>query len=347
MELTAQSQPAEIREWQDVDKQIFDEKILSEGRPAVLRGFADAWPIVAKATDSRRALVDYISSFGIDTPVKAFFANKDVGGRFFYNDELTGFNFERRELSLGDLLNTLLDRADDENADAIYAGAIPLTDSLAQLIAANINPLLDPEMEQLVSIWIGNRGRTAPHWDLPQNIAVVISGERTFTVFPPEQLPNLYVGPIDVTIAGQPISLVDLHNPDFDKFPRFREALSHAHEARLKPGDAIYLPSMWFHHVESHDPLSVLINYWWRDAEPYMITPLFTLLHGLLSIREMPQHERDIWRQMFDHYLFQTDGDPMEHIPEEARGIFQKMTPERVAGLREYLLKSLGGVPRR
>jgi hypothetical protein len=144
-----------------------------------------------------------------------------------------------------------------------------------------------------------------------------------------------------------PFSLLDLHDPDYERYPRFREALEHAQSSRLRPGDAIYVPSMWFHHVESHDPLSVLINYWWRDAGPYMISPLFTMLHGLLSIRDMPRHEREIWRKMFDYYLFQTDGEPMEHIPADARGIFQEMTPERVAGLREYLLKSLGGVPRR
>ena len=93
-------------------------------------------------------------------------------------------------------------------------------------------------MEQLASLWIGNRTRTAAHFDLPQNIACVISGRRRFTVFPIGQLPNLYVGPLDFTPAGQAISLVDFHAPDFERYPRFREALRHAQVAELEPGDA-------------------------------------------------------------------------------------------------------------
>lgn len=347
MDSNPKTEPEKVREWSSADKATFETDIVASNETAVIRGLGRDWPIVAKAKESPQALADYIRSFGDDTPVRAFFGDKGIKGRFFYNEDLTGFNFEPRELTLGALLQTLVDLADEADPDSIYAGAIPLRDSLANLHAANGNPLLDPDLEQLISLWIGNRSRTAPHWDLAQNIAVVVSGERTFTVFPPEELPNLYIGPVDVTLAGQPVSMVDLHDIDDERFPRFREALASARIAHLHPGDAIYLPSMWFHQVESHDPLSVLMNFWWRDAGPYMFSPLFTLLHGLLSIRDMPTREREIWRLMFDHYLFQSDGDPMEHLPEEARGIFQKMTPERVAGLREYLLKSLGGVPKR
>ncbi len=335
-----------IREWQDVDRQAFESDIRPLNEPAVLRGLADAWPIVARARESAERLAQYIARFGEQTPVKAFVGDHGIGGRFFYSDDLLGFNFDRREFTLGELLTRLVALADEPAPESIYAGAIPLCENLAALAAETRNPLLDPAVERLTSIWIGNRARTAPHWDLPQNIAVVAGGERSFTLFPPEELPNLYVGPLDVTLAGQPVSLVDLKNPDFEKFPRFRQALAHAQTARLAPGDAIYIPSMWFHHVESHDALGVLVNDWWRDAEPYMFTPLLTLLHGLLSIRDLPEREREIWRGMFDHYLFGAGGEPMAHVPEEARSVYRKMTPERVAGLRAYLLRSLGGVRR-
>ncbi|MDJ0939448.1 MAG: cupin-like domain-containing protein [Woeseiaceae bacterium] len=337
---------APIREWQDVNAARFEE-LKAAGEPAVIRGFASDWPIVRTSGESTDALMQYIGSFGEDTRVKAFHGDKSIKGRYFYSDDLLGFNFERRELTLGQLLEALKRKASEADPDGLYAGAIPLRDSLAGINAENPNPLLGDDIEQLISMWIGNRGRTAPHWDLPQNIAVVVSGKRTFTLFPPEQLPNMYVGSVDFTLAGQPISLVDLHEPDFERFPKFKDALAAATAATLEPGDAIYVPSMWFHHVEAHDAFSILINYWWRDAEAYMFSPLFTLMHALLSIRDLPEREREIWRKHFDHYIFQTDGEPMEHIPERARGVFQEMHPELVTGLRAYLLKSLGGVPKR
>ena len=53
------------------------------------------------------------------------------------------------------------------------------------------------------------------------------------------------------TIAGQPISMVDLDDPDFERFPKFREALRHALVAELEPGDAIYIPALWWHGVQA------------------------------------------------------------------------------------------------
>ncbi len=51
---------------------------------------------------------------------------------------------------------------------------------------------------------------------------------------------------------------------------------------------------------------------------------------------------------MFDHHIFELNGDPMEHVPEHARGILGKMKPEIERDLRRYLLEQLGGeVPRK
>lgn len=338
---------APIRSWENVSADTFHTEIVPLKEPAILKGLFVDWPAVRKAQESPAALVEYLASFGSAHAVNAFFGDPDIKGRFFYDKELQGFNFERRKLALGDLLGTLIEHIDNPNPPSIYAGAIPLKNELSAIVQQNANSLLDDDVEQLVSIWIGNRGRTATHWDLAQNIACVVGGHRRFTLFAPDQLRNLYMGPLDNTLAGQPISLVDLHDPDYDRYPRFREALAHARSSELEPGDAIYVPSMWFHHVDSLDAFGVLINYWWRESAPYMFTPLLTLLHALLSIREMPKDERESWRRMFDYYIFQSEGEPMTHVPEHARGFFGEMTPERVARLRAYLIHSLGGQPRR
>jgi hypothetical protein len=332
-----------VRQWENVDARQFRDEISILNQPAVLRGLACDWPAVRAAGESPQALAAFLREFDSGRPIEAFFGSPEIGGRFTYRADLRGFNFERKKLPFGDFVDLLLRHLHDSDPPSCYAGAVRVPEVLPGMSTEHGHGLLDPSVEQLVSLWIGNRTRTAAHFDLPQNIACVVNGRRRFTVFPIEQLPNLYVGPLDFTPAGQAISLVDFHDPDFDRFPRFREALRHARVAELEPGDALYLPSLWWHHVETLDAFGVMMNFWWRDAPAYMFTPMITLMHALLSLRELPERERAAWRTVFDHYIFGVNGDPMEHLPMAARGIMGEMTPERVAKLRHYLAKSLVG----
>jgi hypothetical protein len=193
----------------------------------------------------------------------------------------------------------------------------------------------------LISLWLGNRTRTPAHWDLPQNLACVVAGRRRFTLFPTGQVSNLYVGPLDFTLAGQPISLVDLESPDFERHPRFREALDAAETAELGPGDALYLPSLWWHGVASLDELGAMVNFWWRDGTPPLLTPLNALYHAAITMKDLPPAELEAWRAFFDHYIFQDHGDPAAHLPEEARGVLGRRTPGLVERVRSLLVRAL------
>jgi len=168
-----------------------------------------------------------------------------------------------------------------------------------------------------------------------------VSGSRRFVLFPPEQVANLYVGPIDRTVAGQPTSMVDLDRVDFDSFPKFRDALKHALVADLEPGDAIYIPALWWHAVQANGPLNVLLNYWWSDAPPDAGSPMHALGHALLTMSHLSEDKRRAWRALFDHYVFRDNGDPAAHIPPSARGIIGRTTPDVRRSLRQYLIRAL------
>ena len=203
------------------------------------------------------------------------------------------------------------------------------------------NDLALGDEDALASIWIGNRTRIAAHQDVPDNIACVVAGRRRVTLFPPDQLRNLYIGPLDFTPAGQAISLVDFAAPDLERFPRFAEAMRHAQVAELGPGDAVFIPSMWWHHMEGLDAFNALVNYWWRDAPGWMDTPMNVLMYALMTLRDLPAHERETWREVFRHYVFEADADTAGHIPDTARRVLSPLDEDRARELRARLLKRI------
>ncbi|HVZ17631.1 MAG TPA: cupin-like domain-containing protein, partial [Terriglobales bacterium] len=173
------------------------------------------------------------------------------------------------------------------------------------------------------------------------NIACAVAGRRRFTLFPPDQLSNLYIGPFEHTLAGPPVSMVRLEDPDFERYPRFREALSHAVVADLDPGDALYIPYCWWHHVRSLEPFNVLVNYWWNDADLSLGEPYDCLLHGMITLRDMPPSQRTVWKAMFEHYIFGTNGSPVAHLPPEDQGAAGPMTTALRAQMKQQLLQRL------
>ncbi|QJE02184.1 cupin-like domain-containing protein [Massilia forsythiae] len=321
------------------------DELLRATRPYIVRGLAAGWPLVRAARDSIDAGDAYLRRFYRDATVNAMLGKPEIGGRFFYDDTLSGFNFFSVRARLDAVLDEMRGHRDRDAAapgqpqPAIYVGSTTIDTALPGLRADNDVDLHG--RDALASIWIGNRTRIAAHYDLPDNLAVVAAGRRRFTLFPPEQLANLYIGPIDFTPAGQSISLVDVTAPDFARFPRFRQALEHAQVAELDAGDAIFIPSMWWHHVEALAPFNVLVNYWWRQSPDYMDTPTNALMLALLTMRELPPEQRRAWQEMFRHYIFEPDAEALDHIPPQARYALAPLDDERARTLRGQLLKRI------
>ncbi|HEY6924256.1 MAG TPA: cupin-like domain-containing protein [Steroidobacteraceae bacterium] len=331
-------------EWHDVDATLFARTIRPRGQPAILRNLVRTWPATRAGRESPGALIDYLKSFYGRHPAPLFEGPASIGGRFFYNDTLSGFNFESRRALLDEVLDRLHGNLGVASAPALYAGSVSLPIYFPGFSQANpLQPLIDGSV--IESIWIGNRTCIAPHFDNTENIACVVGGRRRFTLFPPEQIANLYPGPLDLTPAGQPISLVDVRNPDLNRFPRFAEAARVAQVAELEPGDAIYIPALWWHNVEALEDFNVLVNYWWRDVPEYFDSPSTSLMHCLLTIKSLPPEQRRGWKALFDYLIFQSEGEALEHLPPAARGLFGELTPERAERIRSLLIKGLSRKP--
>jgi hypothetical protein len=312
------------------------DELLCATEPWIVRGLAAHWPLVDAARSSIDAADAYLRRFYRDATVGAMLGKPDIGGRFFYNDDLTGFNYYPVRARLDAVLDEMKGYRENPRPAAIYVGSTTIDTALPGL-----REQYDIDLggrDALASIWIGNQTRIAAHYDLPDNLAVVAAGRRRFTLFPPAQLANLYIGPLDFTPAGQAISLVDFAAPDYVRFPRFREALGHAQVAELAPGDAVFIPSMWWHHVEALTPFNVLVNYWWRQSPDYMDTPTNALMLALLTMRELPAEQRHAWQEIFRHYVFEADETGVAHLPPHARYALAPLDEDRARALRAALL---------
>ena len=144
-------------------------------------------------------------------------------GRVFYNEQFDGFNFDGAQVDFRQLLASVVECAGQENPPSFYMPSSEIEGWFPGFLNEHVSGI--EQHSPLSSFWIGNQTRIAAHYDFPQNLAISAVGRRRFTLFPPEQLENLYVGPMHIAPGGQDISLVDFANPDFDKYPKFEQAL--------------------------------------------------------------------------------------------------------------------------
>lgn len=308
--------------------------VAAGDRPAIIRGIAADWPAVAAAREGDESIAAYLAARDNGKPLTVLVGPPETGGRYFYTDDMRGVNFGSEKMPMTALVERLVALRDRSDAPSLYAGSTPVSESVASFAVENPLPIdtgVDPR------IWVGNASRIAPHYDMAANIAVVVAGRRRFTLFPPAQITNLYVGPVERTIAGQPTSMVDPDHPDHARYPLYAEAERHKRVAELTPGDAIYMPPMWWHHVRSEGAVGVLVNYWFGQRQDRF--PFAALMLAMHSIRELPGAERAAWKSWFDHYVF-GDGatHAVDHLPPHAQGVLGPPSPQRDRMIIDYVV---------
>lgn len=313
-----------LREFHQLDETTFLRDVIGTRQPCVLRGFVKHWPSAQQA--SVEATYRYLKNLDNGTAVDVILTPPQEDGRIFYNEALDGFNFLRNKLSISAVLDQIMRYSQFDQAPSVAIQSALIAECLPGFLVDNVLPFMSEQVAP--RIWLGNKVTTPAHIDTSYNIACVVSGKRRFTIFPPDQVANLYIGPLDFAPTNSPISLVSFKQPDFQQFPRFKQALEHALVAELEPGDAIYIPTLWWHHVESLSKFNVLINYWWGGpirTEQTPSTPFECLVHCLTNLKQLPPDQRAAWGDLFQYYVFSKD-DPAAHIPSHRRGVMDGRT---------------------
>ncbi len=304
--------------------------LLARAEPILLKGVVRHWPALAAAVQSPATLDAYLMSRDCGALVPVMEAPPSSRGRFSYSADPREFSFTKRMRPLGETLARIARARSDPNPAYLAIQMLSLDTQMPAFVRDNPMPLVPAVARP--KLWLGGPVKTQIHNDRDHNLACVVAGHRRFVLFPPEQVANLYLGPLD---NPPPLSFVDPETPDFNAFPRFRQALEAARVAHLSPGDALLMPRYWWHHVTSRDPYNAMVNYWWGDSPIGLGNPHDAFLTALLALKTLPPPERAYWRAMFDKYVFDEDG--AAHIPLNARGILGEMTQAQRTALKQRL----------
>jgi len=325
------------------DQIPFDE-LFQSNQPIILRGLVSDWGLVKAGNVSPETAMDVLQSHNSGNPVGVYVAPPESKARFFYNDDCSGFNYASQHRELSDIFSQIRDNQNNPNHPYLYMNSLTLDNCFPGLRDHNdlaFDHPLFTHNKPLSKVWVGTESIAAAHYDVPSNLACCVLGKRRFTLFPPEQIHNLYPGPLEPTPGGQVITMVDLKNPDFERFPRVRQALDAAVVVDLEPGDAVYYPSMWWHQVEALSPFNIMINFWWLTAPAYMGNPMDIVTHAMLGLRDRPEAEKQAWREVFEYYVFGSPETPREYLPPSAQGALADLDDNMVRRLRALVKNKL------
>ena len=107
--------------------------------------------------------------------------------------------------------------------------------------------------------------QSLPHTDNFENVLVQLEGAKDIVLVPPAEGLLVYPGgwsPEARRRLPNHYSPVDFHAPDRDRHPKFQQA--NPVTVRLVAGDALYLPSFWWHHVRAGGPgRNLAVNFWY------------------------------------------------------------------------------------
>eukprot|EP00427_Karlodinium_veneficum_P027189 CAMPEP_0169200864 /NCGR_PEP_ID=MMETSP1016-20121227/10099_1 /TAXON_ID=342587 /ORGANISM="Karlodinium micrum, Strain CCMP2283" /LENGTH=437 /DNA_ID=CAMNT_0009277747 /DNA_START=184 /DNA_END=1494 /DNA_ORIENTATION=- len=177
--------------------------------------------------------------------------------------------------------NGFLGEIDEEMAEDLWSVRF---DIIKEWQAANQLPLV-----QRFYLFAGVGGTLYHcHYDLQPNIHVQLSGRKRFIIFPPDDWRHLYPFPVHHDLDRR--SQVDLDKPDAAKFGNFSGA--HGVVVELNPGDALYIPPYWWHHVQSISPRTTSMAIWFFEKFPLSSSTMYGLCeraNDLLLMRDIEE----------------------------------------------------------
>jgi lysine-specific demethylase 8 len=224
----------------------FRARVLRAGRPVVLQGL----------TDGRRSWSDITFS-----ELARRYGHREVAVAIavdgvLQKDPRAGVHYTT--MSIADYLA----RLSGDRHPGLYLTA-PLDRFLPELLDELDVPAYCRDARWRRSrIWMSAPGTVSPlHWDIAHNLIVHLAGRKRFWLYPPDATRRLH--PYGL-LSGLPNFC--RFDPEGNGDGPFHDA--HAvprHEVTLNPGEVLFLPSRWWHHVRSLER-ALSVNFWWAKG---------------------------------------------------------------------------------
>ena len=214
-------------------RQFFDEYYFAN-RPVLLRGLMSTWTALTTWTPQY-----FADRFGdVEVEVQA---DRDT-------DSLYDVRFEdhRRRMPLADFVA----RIPSAGNDLYLTGKNDLLrlPAFASLHHDFDHPqgILDAKTGPVPRLWMGGASTITPlHHDSSNILFGQVYGHKRVRLIPPCEIGNL-------ASATTCFSAIDIDNPDFERFPAFRDVT--VLETVVAPGELLLLPIGWWHAVRSLEP---------------------------------------------------------------------------------------------
>jgi hypothetical protein len=236
--------------------ELFQKRYFAPQTPVVIHGAIDSWPARHWTHETFRVRFGHV-------PVRIEVWDSDEATRDA-RDQAEKLTYQHA--TMAEYID-LIERHGESKR--YYLAQFPIFDAIPEL-RRDVRPLgyyiealrrlYTPEL-----LWLGPAGTVTPvHFDRSQNFLVQLYGRKRVTLFAPAHTERLYAGD-----GVRNFSPVDVEAPDLARYPRFAQA--RGLQALLGPGDVLFIPRGWWHHVRSLDP-AISLNLWWLSVPEAMRT---------------------------------------------------------------------------
>jgi hypothetical protein len=343
-----------------LERPSFEEFTRHRDTPVILTGCLDEWPLYRSLRD-RPAEADKVARVGEAIGRVPISYNTQPTGQFGFDDNLVQ-SWQTHVSSYEEFSRVLLASRRQRSGGAVYLQGFEnydwdtFTSTMRPIPYMNAKTFTRPGSAERAAmagrtkgplVWVGAGGQIVNlHIDPYKNFMCMLNGQKRVTLLPPRATRDLYVAPLDKQWANVIASRVQLTRWDRAEFPRVADALAFGVKATLQPGEMLYVPPLWWHHVESSD-LNIMVNCWEDDIpETLLNDSLAGFMEAIVIFAGTSATVREAYRDLYHRYVF-GHGVPDSAVTVQAAGdeVEDRATRDRISANLLRGMRSAPAVP--